>query len=84
MSLVENETTGQRTSSSDSVHTSRYNSSLRDCRLLAMELWTLQHSLTRTKEMYANMASMVQIPTSEGFAWKEMANEQEQPKTLLT
>ena len=30
------------------------------------------------------MASMVQIPTSEGFAWKEMANEQEQPKTLLT
>ena len=36
------------------------------------------------KEMYPYMASMVRIPASKEFSWKEMANEQEQLKMLLT
>ena len=87
MSLVEDEAADQRNVSSDSVHTARYNSSLRDCRLLAMDLWTNPHSSARMKEMYpdmAMMASMARIPVSKGFSWEEMANEQEQLKMLLT
>ena len=65
--LGQGEAAGQRNASSDSVHTAKYNSSLCNCILLAMELWTNLHSSTQMKEIYPNMASMVQIPTSKGF-----------------
>ena len=52
MSMVVDEAAGQLNVSSDSVHIARYYSSLCDCLLLAMELWTNPHSSTRMKEMY--------------------------------
>ena len=39
------------------------------------------------KEMIPNMASMILIPSREGFSWEDMANEhveQEKQKMLLT
>ena len=71
MSLVEDEAAGQRNASSDSVHSARYNSSLCDCHLLAIELWTNQHSSMQMKEMYPYMALMILIPSSKGFSWKK-------------
>ena len=41
-----------------------------------------QHSSTRIKEMYSNMALMVRIPASEEFSREEMASKQEQLKML--
>ena len=67
MSLVDNKTAGQRTASSDSVHTVRYNSSLRDCRLLAIEFWTNQYSSTQMKEIHPDMASMVLDSLAKDF-----------------
>ena len=73
MSLVKNETACQQNAISNIVHAAKYNSSLRDCLLLVMELWTNPHSSQLMKKMYLNMASMVLIPASKWFSWEEMA-----------
>ena len=56
------------------IYVMRYNSSERDCQLLALESWTNLHSSMQMKEMYLNMASKFQIPWHEGFSWEEIAN----------
>ena len=40
-----------------------------------MELWTSLLSSTRIKALYLDVASICQIPTSEGLSWDERANE---------
>ena len=74
MSSVENQAAGQLVASLDSVHAVRYSSSHCNCQLLAMELWTNQHSSTLMKEMYpdmSDMTSIVQIPSCKGFSWEK-------------
>ena len=41
-------------------------------------------SSTQLKGMYADMASMIRIPSRKRFSWEEMANELEEKKTSLT
>ena len=65
MSSVENQAAGQLVASLDSVHAVRYSSSHCNCQLLAMELWTNQHSSTLMKEMYPDIASIVRIPAKD-------------------
>ena len=52
MPLVEDAAFGQRFAISDSVHTARYNYSLCDYQLLALELWMHPHSSTQMKVLY--------------------------------
>ena len=59
MSLVNDEAAGHRVASSDYVHKVRYDSSLRDFQLLALNLWTHPHSSTQMKAMFPDMASMI-------------------------
>ena len=59
---------------SNSVHTARYNSSLCDCQLLALEFWMNPHSPTQMKKMYFSIASMFWIHKCKGHRRKWLLN----------
>ena len=63
--------------SSDSVHTVLCRSTLHECQLLAMKLWTSQHSFMQIKAFCLNIASLCQIPERKWLSWEEMANKKE-------